>query len=365
MIVFVLLFPVQSMADGNKPSEVLVTFRHELKGSEPSRFTLYQLTEKQYDELASQEPMLNFEEARRVVVEEDLPVYGVYEMTGEDVKFSLKTHEENDDEPVHYLMLQEQSELDEQNQEYVVLPILISSSLLSEAHPVLETKAVSKEGSIYFYKFGRDLQDREKRSLSGAVFTLYRYNQQKEKEYLVTTEPVTFRKALPTKDKVVEVISDEEGLVKLSPKTIEPGTYYFEELKAPTGYRLTEESKKIEVIIPSKENGRMITPIRVKNEPLYESLARQLPSSVTEEKRPRIWNKEIPHSKVDGDRHKEPPKKNEPNQPGESNTPNKPKGNHRTGYLPQTGEAIVAISGLGFILMGIAVVLLRKGEKND
>lgn len=365
MIVFVLLFPVQSMADGHHPNEVLVTIRHELKGSEPSRFTLYQLTDKQYDELANEAFVLSFEEARRVVIEEDLPVYGTYDMTGGEVNFSLDRYGIDGKESVNYLMLQDQSELTENKQEYVVLPILISASLLSETDPIIETKAVSKEGYVYFYKFGRDLQDREKRSLSGAVFVFYRYNQQKEKEYLVTTEPVMFRKALPTKDKVLEITSDEEGLVKLSSQNIEPGTYYFEEIKSPTGYRITEESKKIEVIIPSRDNGRIITPIRVKNEPLYEVLAGQLPSSVTEEKRPRIWNKEIPHSKVDGDKHKKPPKTNEPNQPGESNTPIKQTGNHRTGYLPQTGEAIVAISGLGFVLMGIAVVLLRKGEKND
>lgn len=121
----------------------------------------------------------------------------------------------------------------------IPLPVSVDGEELTDIH--LYPKNVGYVRDPYFFKYGITAAGENIR-LQGAVFALFRYDEEGNKLYLSldkesdlknewinTDEPLTH----PT---VNLFVSDENGLVDSGPRFFPAGTYYFEELQPAAGY---------------------------------------------------------------------------------------------------------------------------------
>ena len=134
--------------------------------------------------------------------------------------------------------------------------------------------------------------------------------------------------------------------------SLEPGTYYFCEVQAPKGYRMTSESQKVKVEIPS----RLDDGVKVNGVNLDKVYGSALSDRTVSAARPRIYNYSIEY----------PPGKSSVTPP----SPEIHKGVRRKGLwgmLPQTGEAksFMLLLGIGLICLVVLVSVKRRNYKEE
>ena len=142
------------------------------------------------------------------------------------------------------------------------LPVMVAGQPLAEVH--IYPKNVGYVRDPFFFKYGVRLDGSQVR-LAGAVFALYRRDAAGNKLYLDTTPPSGLKNSWTaaeqplTAENVARFTSNKAGLVDLGERYLPGGHYYFEELKAPPGYRLA--TTPIEVVVPDSwydENGKFL-----------------------------------------------------------------------------------------------------------
>lgn len=238
----------------------------------------------------------------------------------------------------------------------------------------LYPKNVSYLRSPYFYKV--DAQLKAQAPLTGAKFVLYRQTADK-KEYLAeeTTTTgentwVTKMAASPLSDARLAVFaSDQTGLVDTDSHFLPAGTYYFEEVQAPTGYQLSAASKEIPVVIPPTWD----TLVTVNGQVMAERIAGEIPLRAQESKTPQVINsKTAPPIKPDTTLLPITPLPPTPSTPVTSPTPvtatpvSLPDTKGQSPLLPRTGSTKTGFWLIGLSLIITAIALwkhrLRKGQ---
>ncbi len=112
-----------------------------------------------------------------------------------------------------------------------------------------------------------NLSDNKK--LAGAEFIVYKVVEEAgtTKTYYAVANGNEFTNWTTDKEKATHLISNEDGKVSLS--GLGAGTYWFEEVKAPTGYSLNGERKSVEVkTTEDLEDVLVLTPINFLNDKL-------------------------------------------------------------------------------------------------
>lgn len=103
----------------------------------------------------------------------------------------------------------------------------------------------------YFYKYAKDSSGNVTGPLAGAKFRLYKMANN-EKLYLykemVNGQNVWVKE---TEKDIAEMTSLADGKVATGLNRLPAGEYFFEEVSAPTGYEITEESKTVKLVIPA------------------------------------------------------------------------------------------------------------------
>ena len=191
--------------------------------------------------------------------------------------------------------------------------------------------------SPYLFKYGRNAGG--ELPLGNAKFVLYRLDGSMK---LYCTNSGSFKTSdSPLNDgDVAKFTSNSSGLVMYDRGSLEPGTYYFCEVQAPKGYRMTSESQKVKV------NG-------VNLDKVYGSA---LSDRTVSAARPRIYNYSIEY----------PPGKSSVTPP----SPEIHKGVRRKGLwgmLPQTGEAksFMLLLGIGIICLVVLTSVKRRNYKEE
>ncbi|MBO1306463.1 LPXTG cell wall anchor domain-containing protein [Enterococcus sp. 669A] len=214
----------------------------------------------------------------------------------------------------------------------------------------------------FFYKYGRESTNpAEDKKLAGAEFRVSK--EMNGKTYYLHKDMYNNNNAWVEDENdagILTVISDQNGLVELGDYILPAGIYYFEETKAPAGYEITNESRRVQVEIPANFN-----------QPITVTVG-STTSSMNESKVINIKTPNIP-----------PEEPNEPNEPGEPGQPGVPDGPSprlpstaggtttpaSTRKLPQTGtQQAIGLALLGvLILVTVAGILIKryqtKGEK--
>ncbi|WP_146622316.1 pilin N-terminal domain-containing protein [Enterococcus florum] len=207
----------------------------------------------------------------------------------------------------------------------------------------------------YFHKYGQDATGKDEGVLAGAEFQLYKLVNN-EKYYLQEEPFNNGNQWVPSGEAgIVTFISDRTGKVSTGEYALAPGTYYFEETKAPSGYEITEQAKKIQVDIPSNSTEKITVTIDDKGILMEEA---------------KVFNRKTT----------EPPGSSEPEEPEEPTTPSLPStGGNRlpstaggtstssTKSLPRTGtrnQPLLIIFG-GILLIGFTWILYKRNQPEE
>lgn len=199
----------------------------------------------------------------------------------------------------------------------------------------------------YFYK----LDATEKEPIAGVKFVLYREEEGK-RLYLDQSATTDMRNkwveaatADPLADERITVfVSDESGLVDTGERFLAAGTYYFEEVQAVEGYQITEDVKRIEVVVPPTWD----TLVTVNGQSMAERGDGKVPQEAADAKQPRIYNTKISEEPVDPKNPVEPT-------PTRTNLPTTQ--GTATKSLPKTGEKRSFTLLWGILLIAAAAVL--------
>lgn len=230
----------------------------------------------------------------------------------------------NGDPARAYLVVQTTPGYDPQNALAVheqALPMVFSFPIEGQAQGVtLATKAVSTQRAIYFYKYGKESHV----PLKGAVFAIRRA----DSRYLYQDGSWRAKQGAG----LMTFTSDKQGLVLIKDLALQQGHYTIQELKAPKGYQITQAAKHIAVVIPRADSGHAIS---VNGAALRPLLADRVQREEAQRQVLHVTNKLIPTP----------------------STAVPPRLNH---YFPQTGEAKLSIALLGFIIIGISIVVWKK-----
>ncbi len=310
-----------------------VTFKHQNKSREDSLFSIYLLTQEEYEEAITKRLETTVEKTNQFLkVKNKEPIKNFSVSESEIMTFNLLKYS-NEGAPAYYVIVQGQPDSTQQQNDTLVesLPNYISFDQLKGTSISIEAKPVTLTTNAYFFKYS---SGETKKPLEEAEFAFYRINSMNEKEYLIKLEPIQWEKISNTKD-VWHVKSDKQGLVTLPHIVLPVGEYYFEETKAPDGFLLTAESKKIPLIV--SENKMSSIQMTVNGEILQAHHAGKLPEQVMKEAVPKVFNKPKDASKI----------------------PSKLK------YLPKTGEHLFAFSSVGLVMMFVSIKMMKRGKENE
>ena len=208
--------------------------------------------------------------------------------------------------------------------------------------------------SAYFFKYGKNAGG--ELPLSDAKFVLYRLDGS-IKLYCTNNGGFKASASPLSDDEIAKFTSNSAGLVMYDRESLDPGTYYFSEVQAPKGYRITDEARKIEVYIPKK----MSDSVKVNGTALEELYDQKLSDGAVSAAKPRIYNYSIENPPSNSG------KTNTPGKPNTPTTPNSVKKKGLWGMLPQTGEAksIMALLGIGIICLVVLVSVKRRNYKEE
>lgn len=257
-----------------------------------------------------------------------------------------------------------------------IVPLAFSLPLQNEDGSLkntieLYTKPITLTNRAYFYKYS---SGDDQKPLKGAQFVLAK-SEAGQTKYLNATEDDFITSADPSSDKQIKkFVSAENGLV-LCDIFLAQGSYFFSEVKAPSGYEITSEAKKVEVEVHADMQ------ITVKGQKLAELVGGLVPSSFTEA--PKVLNDKkslkdeptTPQKPTDqnGPKGEEdtPNKENMPNRSDKEATAGEKLSSHKTttakgnggGMLAQLGEKNSLISVLGGLIVSFAAIALFKQRK--
>lgn len=257
-----------------------------------------------------------------------------------------------------------------------IVPLAFSLPLQNEDGSLkntieLYTKPITLTNRAYFYKYS---SGDDQKPLKGAQFVLAK-SEAGQTKYLNATEDDFITSADPSSDKQIKkFVSAENGLV-LCDIFLAQGSYFFSEVKAPSGYEITSEAKKVEVEVHADMQ------ITVKGQKLAELVGGLVPSSFTEA--PKVLNDKkslkdeptTPQKPTDqnGPKGEEdtPNKENMPNRSDKEATAGEKLSSHKTttakgnggGMLAQLGEKNSLISVLGALIVSFAAIALFKQRK--
>lgn len=200
----------------------------------------------------------------------------------------------------------------------------------------------------FFYKYGRQSTDpAEDQKLAGAEFRVYK--ELAGKTYYLHKDKYNNNNAWvedETDEGILQVVSDQNGLVELAEYILPAGTYFFEETKAPEGYEITADSRKVKIEIPASFS----EPIRV--------TVGSISSSMNESKVINLKKTDVP-----------PAEPNEPDGPTTGRLPSTAgtsSVSKAARNLPQTGmQQAGSLILLGVILVILAVSIIRKRNHTE
>lgn len=322
-------------------NQVTVHLKHQTLSELGTKFSVYSLTNEQYEEALNRKIEQSVDKTKEwlsdkdIVKEQEIWVSSsnetVFTLSKYDLKHTLK----------YYVILQNQPETNEVSTEtfYEAMPSFISLDGVINEELAIETKPINVETSIYFFKYSAGTMQKP---LEDAEFAFYRLTSTDKKEYLTQLNPIMWNEKV-TADKAIQIKSNKIGLVELPRLSLLAGTYYFEETKAPSGFSITEKSKKIPVVISEDNTNQKI--VTVNQETLNKKQAGVLPKNVLDNATPKVFNNPVSE------------KPSEPSVDG-SKPPSK-------GFLPQTGESLITVTGLGLLMMIVAIGLMKRGKENE
>ncbi|WP_314577245.1 pilin N-terminal domain-containing protein [Enterococcus gilvus] len=237
-----------------------------------------------------------------------------------------------------------------------------------EVHLYLKNHLIVRKP--YFYKYGQDATGKDEGALAGAEFQLYKLV--KDKKYYLHEAPFNNgnKWVASGEAEIKTFISDKLGKVSLGDQALTPGTYYFEEIKAPEGFEITEQAKKIQVLIPA--NTEEAIQIMIDNKTFTMDQAKV-----------RNTRPEKPTTPTEPTEPSEPTEPTEPTIPSEEpvpTSPDPPSGNGNrlpstlgassttsTKRLPQTGmlnQPIMILAG-AVVLLLIGFVIYKRNQPEE
>lgn len=345
----ILLFAVKANgASLSLDSEVIVELHHKSDSTQPSEFLLYELKASDYHRALALNLDVSVEKTKEWVRKNELPLTkSLLVDSSQQSTVSLPRHDFSG-EKLYYLLLQKGPEAIEGSKfnKYQVFPSFISFDDVETDYLTIETKRVFFSQVPYFFKYS---SDENSEPLENAEFALYELTPEAQKKYLTSIEPIEWQ-VLEDGNQAWTFKSDKQGLVLLPDLGLDLGTYYFEEIKAPVGYDITSESKKVPLIITEDSDGLTIS---VNGENLTPMQAGELPKEIVSKGQPRVLNKKkvtVP---------KEPPNL--------SDKTNKivPKGESHQGILPKTGESKWMVSSVGLVIIAMTFLYKKRGRQNE
>lgn len=192
----------------------------------------------------------------------------------------------------------------------------------------------------FFYKYGRQSTNpAEDQKLAGAEFRVYK--ELAGKTYYLHKDKYNNSNAWvedETDEGILQVVSDQNGLVELGDYILPAGIYFFEETKAPEGYEITDESRSVKVEIPANFN-----------EPISVTVG-SISSSMNESKVINLKKPVVPPD--------EPDERDEPTRSRLPSTTGTALTNSPTRNLPQTGMQ----QAIGLVLLGVFILAIVVGS---
>ncbi|MBO0437439.1 prealbumin-like fold domain-containing protein [Vagococcus fluvialis] len=333
---------------------VTIELSYDSTNREGTSFSIFGITETEYEYALSKNYDTSVEKTREWLRKQnsekikDVLISHTYNGT-----FDLPRYNEKN-EKMYYLILQNKPDLQDLNgfSFYTSYPIFLSFDDVEEDYLVIDMKRIFLIQTPYFFKYSSG--DHQK-PLEGAEFAFYQLTDKKEKEYLMSIDPIEWSVTESSKT-AYQFKSDKDGLVDVPDLGLELGTYYFEETKAPNGFEITKESQKISLAIEETEEGLLMT---INGEKLYPSQAGDLPKDIITGGLPRVLNNPIPPVIPKEPDPKVPPKEEIP----KKEVPKKEKPSK--GFLPQTGESRWAFSSVGLLLMAFAIFYKKRRNENE
>ncbi|MFW8053342.1 SpaA isopeptide-forming pilin-related protein [Vagococcus fluvialis] len=338
---------IQSEAEEQRANtDVLVKLIHENNGNHPTEFLIYGISENDYNKALEMKLELSVNKtkewlkANKLSILEELTV-----MPSTISEVSLPRYNEQR-ERMYYILVQKKPDREGMNGKelYQVFPSFISFDELEEETMTIETKRVFLIQTPYFFKYSSGNQQKP---LKDAEFAFYQLNESHQKEYLMSLDPIEWQVTSNSKE-AWQFKSDENGLVTIPDLGLELGTYYFEETKAPKDYLISDTSREIPLVISEDDEGLKMS---INGEQLVPMQAGELPEETLLEGKPRVLNElhEVPPSEV---------------KPPNNNTTGgiKPK---NESFLPKTGEIQWAFSSVGFLLLLIGFIYIKRRKENE
>lgn len=321
-------------------NDVTVHLKHQSLTEAGTTFSVYGLTIDQYEEALKKNVEKSVDSTKQWLSEKGIVKdQEVWVSSSNEAIFNVSKYDLNH-VLKYYVILQNQPELSSNSTDitYEAMPSFISLDNVVNGELLIETKPINVETSIYFFKYSAGTMQRP---LEGAEFAFYRLTSTNKKEYLTQINPVKWEEV--NSSKALKLTSNKLGLVEISNLSLPQGTYYFEETKAPTGFSITENAKKVPVVV--SESVAKEKQVTVNQETLNKKQAGQLPKNVLDNASPKVFNN---------------PVSEKPSEPVTiSNEP------PRKGFLPQTGESLVTFTSLGLIMMIVAFGLMKRRKENE
>lgn len=324
-------------------NKVTVHLKHQSLSETGTTFSIFGLTSEQYTEALNQKIETSVDKTNRWLGQKEIvKEQEIWVSSSNEAVFSLSKYDVNSTLK-YYVILQNQPEMDATNDPstnttYESMPIFVSLDSDVDGELFIETKPINIETSIYFFKYSAGTIQKP---LEGAEFAFYRLTSTNKKEYLMQVNPITWDDKV-TADQATQFKSNKIGLVELPNVSLPIGTYYFEETKAPVGFSMTDNSKKVPVTILEEQEAKKVT---VNQETLNKKQAGLLSQNVLANATPKVFNNPV------SEKISQPvTSKNEP---------------LRKGFLPQTGESLMTFTSLGLIMMIVAFGLMKRGKENE
>lgn len=327
-------------------TNITLELNHDNESFEGTTFSIYGISRKNYEYALSHKYETSVEKTKKWLSEQSIEkVKEILVSSSNKANFDLPKYNAQQ-ELMYYIILQNKPDYEGENGEdiYESFPSFVSLEEMEDDFISIHTKRVFISQIPYFFKYSAGANQQP---LANAEFVLFRENLVNEREYLTDVDSMTFQ-TIKNINETFVLTSDKDGLIVLSSTELPKGTYYFEEVVAPQGYEITDTSKKVPLIVSEDSEGK--STISVNGENLVALQAGELPQEVIASGFPRVLNNPVKDKPIKEDppkvitEGKEPPKK---------------------GYLPQTGESIVAVSGFGLLLMFVAYSLMKRGKENE
>lgn len=353
---------------GDDPSEVAIEnngqiIEEELLGGRPladATFSVYDVSDRFYQLTADS---LTYLEAQKKISEEADQAFEndrleqdftkvAEQQTGEDgtATFNLTTYHKGDSGKIYLFMETKVPDTISHKASNLVVMLPYNTNN-SDKTLHLYPKNHQPVRKPYFYKHGETSTGTDEGALAGARFRLYK-EVENEKYYLhkdIYNNGNTW--VNEEESGILTMISGSDGLVHTGEHYLTPGTYYFEETKAPNGYEITEAAKKIPVIIPTNTSDKITIQIDGKNLLMDDAI---------------VFNT------------KEPDEPNEPDEPSNPDEPSDPPTRTRlpstsgktptTNKLPQTGSRTshyLIVSGILIVVLVSVIVLINNKKTKE